>query len=118
MVAALDAIRSSLPFSGDVLVVDDSSPDGTGEEADRLSGQHEWLHVLHRPGKQGLGHAYLAAFRWALERPYTHVLEMDCDLSHPVEALPAMLEASEHADLVLGSRYTPGGGVDGWPAHR
>ena len=118
MVAALDAIRGSLPFAGDVLVVDDSSPDGTGDVADGLAAQHEWLHVLHRPGKQGLGHAYLAAFRWALGRPYSHILEMDCDLSHPVEALPAMLQASEHADLVLGSRYAPGGGVEGWPAHR
>jgi len=118
MVAAIESIRGSLPFDGDVLVVDDSSPDGTGQEADRLAEQHEWLHVLHRPQKQGLGHAYLAAFHWALERPYSHVLEMDCDLSHPVAALPVMLETSAEADLVLGSRYTPGGGVEGWPAHR
>jgi dolichol-phosphate mannosyltransferase len=118
MVAALEAIRDQLPFDGDVLVVDDSSPDGTGQVADELAADREWLHVLHRPAKQGLGRAYLAAFEWALAGPYTHVIEMDCDLSHPVDALPAMLLAAGDADLVLGSRYTGGGGVDGWPLSR
>jgi dolichol-phosphate mannosyltransferase len=118
MVAALDAVRAQTPFPGDVLVVDDRSPDGTGELADRLAQQHDWLSVMHRPGKQGLGRAYLAGFAWGLERPYSHILEMDCDLSHPVSALPAMLAAAEHADLVLGSRYVAGGGVEGWPLSR
>ena len=76
------------------------------------------MHVLHRPRKEGLGRAYVAGFGWALERDYSHILEMDCDLSHPPAALPAMLDASRHADLVLGSRYVAGGGVEGWPASR
>jgi dolichol-phosphate mannosyltransferase len=118
MVEALEAVRARMPFAGEVLVVDDNSPDGTGRLADDLAGRHDWLSVLHRPGKQGLGRAYLAGFDWALQRPYSHIVEMDSDLSHPVTALPAMLTAAEHADLVLGSRYTPGGGVDGWPLSR
>jgi dolichol-phosphate mannosyltransferase len=118
MVDALEAVWDSLPFGGDVLVVDDSSPDGTGRIADQLAATRDWLHVLHRPTKDGLGRAYLAAFEWALSGPYTHVIEMDCDLSHPADALPAMLRAAQDADLVLGSRYTPGGGVDGWPLTR
>ena len=109
MIDALAAIRDQIPMPGEVLVVDDGSPDGTGQLADQLAARHDWLHVLHRPAKQGLGRAYLAGFQWALQRPFSHVIEMDCDLSHPVSALPAMLEASRHADLVLGSRYTPGG---------
>jgi dolichol-phosphate mannosyltransferase len=118
MVESLEAVRARMPFAGEVLVVDDNSPDGTGQLADELAGRHDWLSVLHRPGKQGLGRAYLAGFEWALQRPYSHIVEMDSDLSHPVTALPAMLTATEHADLVLGSRYTSGGGVDGWPLSR
>jgi dolichol-phosphate mannosyltransferase len=101
-----------------VLVVDDRSPDGTGEIADTLAAERPWLHVLHREGKLGLGRAYVAGFQWALQRDFSHVLEMDCDLSHPPDALPRLLEASRHADLVLGSRYVPGGGVSGWPLSR
>ena len=118
VVEQIEAIQPALPFAGDVLVVDDSSPDGTGELADQLAADRPWLHVLHRPEKQGLGPAYVAGFGWALERSYSHILEMDCDLSHPPAALPAMLEASRDADLVLGSRYVAGGGVAGWPASR
>ena len=114
MVDAVAAVRDRMPFDGDVLVVDDNSPDGTGQLADRLGRSHEWLHVLHREAKQGLGPAYLAGFEWALARPYSHVLEMDCDLSHPPQALPAMLVASADADLVLGSRYVLGGGIENW----
>jgi dolichol-phosphate mannosyltransferase len=118
MIEALEAVRERTPFDGDVLVVDDNSPDGTGPIADALAESREWLHVMHRQAKEGLGRAYLAGFEWALARPYSHILEMDCDLSHPPEALPGMLAASAEADLVLGSRYVRGGGVEGWPASR
>jgi len=118
VVEQIEAVLPRLPFAGDVLVVDDSSPDGTGELADELAAGRPWMHVLHRPRKEGLGPAYVAGFGWALERDYSHILEMDCDLSHPPATLPAMLEASRHADLVLGSRYVAGGGVEGWPASR
>ena len=101
-----------------MLIADDASPDGTGALADDLARRHEWVHVLHRPAKLGLGQAYVDGFRWALDRDYTHILEMDADLSHPPEALPRLLEAAAGADLVLGSRYVAGGGVAGWPAHR
>ena len=118
LIAAVERLLPELPLPGDVLVVDDSSPDGTGEVADRLAAERSWMHVLHRPAKDGLGRAYLAGFAWALEGPYSHVLEMDSDLSHPPDALPALFAASRDADLVLGSRYVQGGGVDGWPLAR
>jgi dolichol-phosphate mannosyltransferase len=115
MVEALGAIRERTPVPGDVLVIDDSSPDGTGVIADALAADRPWLHVLHRPLKEGLGRAYLAGFRWALERDYEYVLEMDCDFSHDPESVPSLLEAAiGGADLVLGSRYCPGGGVRDW----
>ena len=92
----------------DLLVVDDASPDGTGALADRMAATRPWLHVLHRPGKDGLGNAYRAGFAWALERDYAAVAQLDADLSHPPALLPRMLEALERgADLVLGSRYAP-----------
>lgn len=118
VIEALEAVRGDAPFEGDVLVVDDGSPDGTGALADGLAAERGWMNVLHRTAKEGLGRAYIAGFRWALERPYTHVLEMDCDLSHPPEAVPRLLAASAHADLALGSRYVAGGGVVGWPVYR
>ncbi|HEY3614509.1 MAG TPA: polyprenol monophosphomannose synthase [Gaiellales bacterium] len=103
----------------DLLVVDDSSPDGTGALAERMAATRPWLHVLHRPGKDGLGNAYRAGFAWALERGYDAIAQLDADLSHPPALLPDMLAASERgADLVLGSRYAPGGGSEGWPLHR
>jgi dolichol-phosphate mannosyltransferase len=116
MVEALRAVRERTPVEGDVLVIDDSSPDGTGEIADELAAEHDWLHVLHRPQKQGLGRAYRDGFRWALERDYAYVLEMDCDFSHPPSRIPALLVAAGAggADLVLGSRYVAGGGVEDW----
>ncbi len=101
-----------------VLVVDDASPDGTGELADELAGQDPRISVLHRREKAGLGAAYLAGFAWAMRREYGVVVQMDADGSHPPEALPAMLEALGEADLVIGSRYVPGGEVRNWPAHR
>jgi dolichol-phosphate mannosyltransferase len=119
MVEALAAVRLRTPIEGDVLVIDDGSPDGTGELAERLADERPWLRVLHRSGKQGLGRAYVAGFRRALEDGYSHVLEMDCDFSHDPQAIPALLEAAlGGADLVLGSRYRAGGGVRDWSLPR
>ena len=97
-----------------VLVVDDNSPDGTGEIADRLARELDYVRVLHRPRKEGLGPAYVAAFQQALSESAELVLEMDCDFSHDPGDVPRLLEAAEGADLVLGSRYVPGGGVRNW----
>ncbi|MDX6541613.1 MAG: dolichol-phosphate mannosyltransferase [Gaiellales bacterium] len=103
----------------DLLFVDDASPDGTGALADRMAATRPWLHVLHRPRKDGLGNAYRAGFGWALARDYAAVAQLDADLSHPPALVPRMLEAlARGADVVLGSRYAPGGGSDGWPLHR
>ena len=104
---------------GECLIVDDSSPDGTGELADDLARDRPWLHVLHRPHKGGLGAAYRAGFAWALERGYERIGQMDCDLSHPPGALEAMRAAADRgAGLVLGSRYVAGGGTSGWSLGR
>jgi dolichol-phosphate mannosyltransferase len=102
----------------DVLVVDDSSPDGTGAMADDMAAHNPRIHVLHRAAKEGLGRAYLAGFRWALEHPYAYVLEMDADFSHDPKFLPRFLDAIEHADLVIGSRYKTGVNVINWPMSR
>ncbi len=103
----------------EVLVVDDSSPDGTGEIADEFATADSRVHVLHREGKQGLGKAYIAGFRWALERDYDYVFEMDADFSHDPAHLPGFLDAVKHADLVLGSRYLNGNvTVVNWPISR
>jgi dolichol-phosphate mannosyltransferase len=104
--------------SVDVLVVDDSSPDGTGRLADDLSRTDARVHVLHRTSKDGLGAAYLAGFAWALERAYTAVVEMDADGSHQPEQLPRLLAALEWSDLVIGSRWVSGGSVENWPRRR
>jgi dolichol-phosphate mannosyltransferase len=100
------------------LIVDDGSPDGTGALADELARRDPRVHVLHRTEKAGLGPAYVAGFRWARERGFDVVVEMDADGSHAPEQLPALLAALDGADLVLGSRYVPGGRVEDWPAHR
>ena len=97
-----------------VLVVDDRSPDGTGRIADRLAAELEPVEVLHRARKEGLGRAYLAGFRFALERGAGLLLEMDSDFSHDPADLPRLIAASDAADLVLGSRYMPGGGITDW----
>jgi len=112
------AVRDKLPASARVLIVDDNSPDGTGRIADRLAAEHGNVEVLHRPRKEGLGPAYIAGFRQALAGGADLVLEMDSDFSHDPAYLPRLLEASERADLVLGSRYVPGGGVGDWGALR
>jgi dolichol-phosphate mannosyltransferase len=113
--AILDAVPQAT-----LLVVDDASPDGTGQLADTLAARDERIHVLHRPGKEGLGVAYRAGFRWALDRPETQaVVQMDADFSHDPADLPRLLAPlMANADLVLGTRYLPGGGTVGWPWYR
>ena len=104
--------------SAHLLVVDDNSPDGTGRLADELAAADERVHVLHRTAKNGLGAAYIAGFGWAREQGFDVVVEMDADGSHSPEQLPRLLAALEHADLVLGSRWVPGGEVVNWPRSR
>jgi dolichol-phosphate mannosyltransferase len=111
MVAALGGVLGN---QGIVLVIDDNSPDGTGEIADRLAEEHGWVHVLHRPRKEGLGPAYLAGFARALELGADLIMEMDCDFSHDPADVPRLTAAAETADLVIGSRYVPGGGTRNW----
>jgi dolichol-phosphate mannosyltransferase len=101
-----------------VLIIDDNSPDGTGSLADSLAAAHPEVSVIHRPGKMGLGTAYVAGFRHALEQGYDAVLTMDADFSHAPEVIPQFLDAIERCDLVVGSRYAAGGGVENWPWHR
>lgn len=112
--ALVEAARARLPASARVLIVDDSSPDGSGEIAERLAAAHANVEVLHRPRKEGLGPAYIAGFRRALAGGAELVLEMDSDFSHDPAYLPRLLEAARRADLVLGSRYVPGGGISDW----
>jgi dolichol-phosphate mannosyltransferase len=101
-----------------VLVVDDNSPDGTGQIADRLVAENSRIMVLHRQEKAGLGQAYIAGFRFALERGFDYIFEMDADFSHDPRYLPDFLKAIKDHDLVLGSRYIKGGGVVNWPTNR
>jgi dolichol-phosphate mannosyltransferase len=110
-------VRSAMP-DADVLVVDDNSPDGTGQAADELAAADDQIRVLHRPVKAGLGAAYIAAFQWALDQGYDAMVEMDADGSHQPEELPKLLAALDDADVVLGSRYVPGGRVLNWPKSR
>jgi dolichol-phosphate mannosyltransferase len=114
---AVEGVRAAVP-GADVLVVDDGSPDGTGDIADALAGRDVQVHVLHRERKEGLGAAYVAGFQWGLERGYGTLVEMDADGSHRPDELPALLSALADADLVLGSRYVPGGRVVNWPRRR
>jgi dolichol-phosphate mannosyltransferase len=114
MVRALGDVFGRAGLDGRVLVVDDASPDGTGEIADRLSAELDWVGVLHRERKEGLGPAYLAGFRRALADGAELVMEMDCDFSHDPNDVPRLVRATEDADLVIGSRYVRGGGVRNW----
>ena len=114
LVSAIFEATERLPHRMEILVVDDDSPDGTGVIADRLAREDPRVHVLHRKEKAGLGRAYLAGFAWALERDYELVMEMDADFSHDPAHLPSLLAAAEEADVVLGSRYVPGGGTVHW----
>lgn len=113
----VERVRAAVP-TADVVVLDDNSPDGTGEVADALAAGDDHVKVLHRQGKEGLGAAYLAGFAWALERGYDAVVEMDADGSHRPEHLPTMLEVAADADLVIGSRYVRGGKIVNWPLDR
>lgn len=113
-VGSVLAVFKSNRLDGGILIVDDNSPDGTGQIADRLAKTHEKVSVLHRQNKEGLGPAYLAGFRKALQTDASHIFEMDCDFSHDPANIPRMLEAAGQADLVLGSRYVPGGRVENW----
>jgi dolichol-phosphate mannosyltransferase len=111
----IEALRPVLRDDDRVLVIDDNSPDGTGEVADALAAAHPFVAVLHRPHKEGLGRAYIAGFERALAEGAELVLEMDCDFSHDPADVPRLIEAAENgADLVLGSRYVPGGGTRNW----
>jgi dolichol-phosphate mannosyltransferase len=102
-----------------VLVVDDESPDGTGKIADGLAAQNDRLHVMHRSGLRGLGRAYVDGFRWALDHDFDRIIQMDADFSHSPDYIPAMLEKANAYDVVVGSRYVPGGGHDKeWEAGR
>lgn len=113
----VERAREAAP-GADLLVVDDASPDGTGELAERLAHADERVHVLHRAAKAGLGSAYRAGFDWGLQRDYEAFCEMDADLSHDPGDLPRLLHALKGADLVIGSRYVPGGQVHDWPRAR
>lgn len=101
-----------------LLIVDDNSPDGTAELAERICRKHPGFHVLRREGPRGLGRAYISGFQKALEEGYERVVQMDADFSHDPNAIPTLLAAAENADLVIGSRYCAGGGVERWPLHR
>lgn len=116
----IDAVMA-LPEGIDILIIDDNSPDGTAQIVkDKQAEYPQRLHLLERPGKQGLGRAYIAGFRWALAEGYTYITEMDCDFSHPVAKLPVLISRvrSGQADLAIGSRYVSGGEVRNWPLSR
>jgi dolichol-phosphate mannosyltransferase len=108
----VEEIRRFAP-AGDILVIDDNSPDGTGRLADELASRLPGVHVLHRPGKMGLGTATVAAMRFAIERGYDYLLNLDADFSHPPRYIPALLAGMDEHDVMIGSRYIPGGGVEG-----
>ncbi|MGA1114148.1 MAG: glycosyltransferase [Aquiluna sp.] len=99
-------------------IIDDNSPDGTGELADRLASNNKLISVIHRPAKKGLGLAYVEGFRWAIDQGFTHVVQMDSDGSHRPSDLPALIEQAASNDLVIGSRWVAGGEVKNWPALR
>lgn len=114
----LGAVLTKVEAEPRLLVIDDSSPDGTGELADRLSGELPFLSVLHRAHKEGLGPAYVAGFRWALEQGADRIVQMDGDFSHDPADVPRLLAAAENAGLALGSRYVEGGGTENWSKGR
>ena len=113
IVNLVQAIQSAAPAT-DILIIDDNSPDGTGQIADEMAARDNTIHVMHRPGKMGLGTAYIAGFHYAIERGYDFVFEMDADFSHNPAYLPRFFELSGDADVVIGSRYVKGGGTPNW----
>ena len=113
----VERVRSSVP-EAHILVVDDASPDGTGALADDLAASDSAVHVLHRTDKTGLGAAYLEGFGWGLGHGYTRLVQLDADGSHRPEQLATLLTAAETADVVMGSRWVPGGAIENWPWHR
>lgn len=113
----VEAILAAAP-TVEILVIDDNSPDGTGELANEIAAASPQVHVLHRAAKAGLGRAYVAGFQWALARDYALVFEMDCDFSHPPRFIPEFIEKAKTCDVVLGSRYIPGGGTQDWDWRR
>lgn len=113
-ITALQKVFNSHGLEGAIMIVDDNSPDGTGRIADELAAANSNISVLHRPAKEGLGPAYIAGFKEALETGTRYIFEMDCDFSHEPERIPDFLQAAEDSDLVLGSRYVPGGRVKNW----
>ena len=113
----LGEILATIPHA-DILVIDDNSPDGTGRLADELSAADARIHVIHRPGKLGLGTALLTAMRYAIDNHYDHMVNMDADYSHHPRYLPALLAGMRAHDLMIGSRYVPGGGTRNWPWSR
>jgi len=117
LIPLIDAVQSNLP-SSHVLIIDDNSPDGTGELAAARARDDPLVNVMHQQTKQGLGRAYLAGFRWALERDYSHIFEMDADSSHDPQDLPRLLMATRTTDIALGCRWMPGGSVSGWSFRR
>jgi len=113
IVNLVQAIQSAAPAT-DILIIDDNSPDGTGQIADEMAARDNTIHVMHRPGKLGLGTAYIAGFHYAIERGYDFVFEMDADFSHNPTYLPRFFELAGNADVVIGSRYVKGGGTPNW----
>jgi dolichol-phosphate mannosyltransferase len=113
----LAEIRKAVPHAA-VLVIDDNSPDGTGRLADELAADHPGLHVLHRAGKLGLGTAILTAMHYAVDHGFDYHVNMDADFSHHPRYLPDLLAGMDRHDVMIGSRYVPGGGSEGWPLHR
>jgi dolichol-phosphate mannosyltransferase len=115
----LEAVRAAAP-EVDILVVDDNSPDGTGELAEKKAADLGRVHVIHRPGKGGLGNAYRNGFRWGLDEGYDVIVQMDCDFSHDPGVLPRLIDGLDDpaVDCMIGSRYIPGGSTPGWPFHR
>ena len=115
--ALIPEIHHRLP-DAEVLVIDDNSPDGTGQLADEMATANPWLHVLHRSGKLGLGTAILAGMRYAMDKNYDYLINMDCDFSHHPRYLPALLAGMDKRDVMIGSRYVSGGGTRNWPLSR
>lgn len=113
----VESIQNNL-HDTDILIVDDNSPDGTGDIASELTERDPRVFGLYRSRKGGLGTAYIAGFRWALERHYTHIFQIDADFSHDPAVLPVLLEATEHYDIALGSRWIPNSKIEGWSYHR